>query len=145
MAFDLQCRTESGCDYLKFFKDANMSRVISSHDGSRGGSDFSDFTTQGSRLYFRFESDSSGNDWGWKFTVSKRGEKDNSEPEDDAGKAEDDSKLKLGREALKCAMRTHQGAQQLSRPHRFKQICQVCSFVDILPLPACEALAATAC
>jgi len=139
VSFDARCRTESGCDYLSFFKDASMSNLISRHDAGRGGSNFADFTVPGGCLYFHFESDSSGNTWGWKFTVSKGGEKDGSDSEPDDTSAEGISKLTLAQEMLTCAMSSPRGARQLSQPHRFKLICQVCATFDDLCASPCPA------
>lgn len=76
--FDPQTRTESGCDYLKFFKDASHGEMWG--EQYTGGKDNGNSNWPGMNgrpplvipadsFVLHFKSDSSVNDWGYKFTV----------------------------------------------------------------------------
>lgn len=65
--FDDRCSTEYSCDELVLSSSPNYlqnRRVFS------GATDWQDFEMPGDTVFYRFTSDSSNNDWGWKFTVT---------------------------------------------------------------------------
>lgn len=66
--FDSQCYTESGCDYLAFYKKTGRQEEIKKFSG-QGESVWQSFEYPGDRLYMYFHSDSSVVYWGYKFTV----------------------------------------------------------------------------
>lgn len=82
--FDRRCSTESTHDPLRFYDDESRRNGIarqycgdrdsSSREGALEGQvkNWSDFSVMGDTLYFSFESDSSQNGWGWRFTVSEK-------------------------------------------------------------------------
>ena len=70
--FDKRCSTESGCDKLTFFTDDQYKQdgFSSTHDFSGSGdSNWRAFTVKSDRVFYSFSSDSSRNDWGYRFTV----------------------------------------------------------------------------
>jgi hypothetical protein len=78
IVFDKRCRTESGCDYLRFFQPSNIAGVENiigapKYHG-RNPSDWPGVGTtpplivKGSFVEARFHSDGSNNDWGYYFT-----------------------------------------------------------------------------
>jgi hypothetical protein len=82
ISFDPQTRTESGCDYLKFYKDSSQSEVWG--EQYTGGKDNGSSNWPGMNgrppliipadgFVLHFHTDSSVNDWGYKFTVSVEG------------------------------------------------------------------------
>jgi hypothetical protein len=73
--FDERSRTESGCDYVRFYTP-NSTQVGEEKYTGRGDSNrwagvgrTPKLEVQGSELEARFHSDGSENDWGYKFTV----------------------------------------------------------------------------
>nr|XP_047143287.1 zinc finger ZZ-type and EF-hand domain-containing protein 1 [Hydra vulgaris] len=65
--FDERCSTEYNCDELILSTSPNLQqnrRVFS------GSGDWQDFEMPGDTIYYQFTSDSSNNDWGWKFVVT---------------------------------------------------------------------------
>ena len=70
VAFDPRCSTERGCDRLTFFAgpDYRPDAFSAAHDFS--GSGWADFHVAGPAVYYWFRSDSSRNDWGYRFTVT---------------------------------------------------------------------------
>ncbi|KAL0221363.1 hypothetical protein RCL1_001217 [Eukaryota sp. TZLM3-RCL] len=75
ISFDPDCATEDGCDYLEFFeKPGNDATVIFKATGRRGTEKWKEkVSIKGDTVYFRFKSDGSVNDWGYKFTVTPIG------------------------------------------------------------------------
>ncbi|RHY91178.1 hypothetical protein DYB35_002943 [Aphanomyces astaci] len=77
ISFDAASRTEQGCDYVTFYKDSSHSQrwgddTYSGRDGSEnfpgcGGRPALDIPADSFVLFWH--SDSSNNDWGYKFTV----------------------------------------------------------------------------
>jgi hypothetical protein len=95
VVFDLQCRTETNCDYVSFWKDGtrqglqkyvhpplipqpllrDKERLFRRYHGHSPGvwagvGSTEVLRVQGSSMEARFHSDSSNNDWGYKFTVT---------------------------------------------------------------------------
>lgn len=66
--FDSRCATEDGCDELRIASspDYEQNRHVFSGPSSR----WIDVEIPGDTLYYIFTSDSSTNDWGWKFVVT---------------------------------------------------------------------------
>ncbi len=70
--FDKRCRTESGCDYIRFYQGKNVVGEPKYH-GRSGGvwagvGTTSPLVVKGSSVEARFHSDGSNNDWGYHFT-----------------------------------------------------------------------------
>jgi len=63
--FDPQCKSENNYDYLQFCKDSNYQQEIKKHTGTT----WPNFEVDGDTVYWKFHSDGSNNDWGYKFTV----------------------------------------------------------------------------
>lgn len=63
--FDPQCHTESGCDILRFFRQAGHVDQICEYSGRN----FPDFEVEGDVVYLYFYTDSSCVEWGYKFRV----------------------------------------------------------------------------
>merc|ERR1740138_1499376 len=78
VSFDPATKTEGGCDWIGFYSDAACSTSIGSQwSGGQGGGrrNFpgldgqAPFIIQGDSFWVWFHSDSSCEDWGWKFTA----------------------------------------------------------------------------
>ncbi|OQR96413.1 HECT E3 ubiquitin ligase [Achlya hypogyna] len=77
--FDVASRTEKDCDYVIFYKEANRTDAFwgeerySGRDGSEnfpGYGDRSVLVIPASHFTYYWRTDSSNNDWGWRFTVT---------------------------------------------------------------------------
>ncbi|XP_027043421.1 zinc finger ZZ-type and EF-hand domain-containing protein 1-like isoform X1 [Pocillopora damicornis] len=66
--FDPRCSTEDGCDELRIASSADYEQ--NKHVFSGPSSRWIDLEIPGDTLYYIFTSDSSTNDWGWKFVVT---------------------------------------------------------------------------
>ncbi|XP_066491104.1 LOW QUALITY PROTEIN: zinc finger ZZ-type and EF-hand domain-containing protein 1 [Tiliqua scincoides] len=66
--FDSQCNTEEGCDELLISSSRDF--VHDRHNFSGPPHKWSDFELPGDTLYYRFTSDMSNTEWGYKFTVT---------------------------------------------------------------------------
>ncbi|CAN0181713.1 unnamed protein product [Pylaiella littoralis] len=80
VSFDDRSRTEHGCDFMVFYADASMSKVYgeSKYTGGKDGH-LSNWPGMGGRppldipanqFFFRWQTDGSVNDWGWRMTVT---------------------------------------------------------------------------
>lgn len=72
IVFDKRCRTEQGCDYVRFFQGSTVVGETKYHGRSSGvwagvGS-VPPLVVKGSSVEARFHSDGSNNDWGYYFT-----------------------------------------------------------------------------
>jgi len=65
--FDERCSTEYNCDELFIATSANF---VQNRKVFSGSNDWKDFEIPGDTIYYKFTSDSSNNDWGWKFSVT---------------------------------------------------------------------------
>ena len=75
--FDKRCSTESGCDKLTFYTDEQYKAdpFSASHEFSGSGeSVWRTFSVKSDRIFYIFTSDSSRNDWGYRFTVRSTGD-----------------------------------------------------------------------
>ncbi|XP_043848131.1 zinc finger ZZ-type and EF-hand domain-containing protein 1 isoform X2 [Dromiciops gliroides] len=66
--FDPQCSTEEGCDELAVSSSSDFQQDRHSFSGS--SQKWIDFELPGDTLYYRFTSDMSNTEWGYKFTVT---------------------------------------------------------------------------
>ncbi|XP_027737886.1 zinc finger ZZ-type and EF-hand domain-containing protein 1 [Empidonax traillii] len=66
--FDPQCNTEEGCDELLMSSSSDFQQDRHSFSGSP--EKWTDFELPGDTLYYRFTSDMSNTEWGYKFTVT---------------------------------------------------------------------------
>ncbi|XP_039612710.1 zinc finger ZZ-type and EF-hand domain-containing protein 1 isoform X1 [Polypterus senegalus] len=66
--FDSRCCTEDGCDELLMASSSDFVQDLHSFSGSP--QKWTDFEIPGDTLYFRFVSDMSNTEWGYKFTVT---------------------------------------------------------------------------
>ncbi|XP_036610416.1 zinc finger ZZ-type and EF-hand domain-containing protein 1 [Trichosurus vulpecula] len=66
--FDPQCSTEEGCDELTMSSSSDFQQDRHSFSGS--SQKWIDFELPGDTLYYRFTSDMSNTEWGYKFTVT---------------------------------------------------------------------------
>ncbi|XP_078228650.1 zinc finger ZZ-type and EF-hand domain-containing protein 1 isoform X7 [Callithrix jacchus] len=66
--FDSQCNTEEGCDELAMSSSSDFQQDRHSFSGSQ--QKWKDFELPGDTLYYRFTSDMSNTEWGYKFTVT---------------------------------------------------------------------------
>ncbi|XP_036975972.1 zinc finger ZZ-type and EF-hand domain-containing protein 1 isoform X2 [Acanthopagrus latus] len=66
--FDSRCYTEEGCDELIMSSSSDFLQDV--HNFSGSPQRWSDFEIPGDTLYYRFMSDMSNTDWGYKFTVT---------------------------------------------------------------------------
>lgn len=66
--FDPRCSTEDGCDELRIASSPDYEQ--NKHVFSGPSSRWIDLEIPGDTLYYIFTSDSSTNDWGWKFVVT---------------------------------------------------------------------------
>uniref|UniRef100_A0A8C5MSL1 Zinc finger ZZ-type and EF-hand domain containing 1 n=1 Tax=Leptobrachium leishanense TaxID=445787 RepID=A0A8C5MSL1_9ANUR len=66
--FDAQCNTEEGCDELVISSSSNFKQDL--HRFSGPPKKWIDFELPGDTLYYRFTSDMSCTEWGYKFTVA---------------------------------------------------------------------------
>ncbi|MED6291096.1 Zinc finger ZZ-type and EF-hand domain-containing protein 1 [Characodon lateralis] len=66
--FDSRCYTEEGCDELIMSSSSDFLQDVHSFSGSP--QKWSDFEIPGDTLYYRFMSDMSNTEWGYKFTVT---------------------------------------------------------------------------
>ncbi|XP_074528100.1 zinc finger ZZ-type and EF-hand domain-containing protein 1 [Halichoeres trimaculatus] len=66
--FDSRCYTEEGCDEL--FMSSSSDFLQDVHNFSGSPQKWSDFEIPGDTLYYRFMSDMSNTEWGYKFTVT---------------------------------------------------------------------------
>ncbi|XP_053130784.1 zinc finger ZZ-type and EF-hand domain-containing protein 1 isoform X2 [Hemicordylus capensis] len=66
--FDPQCNTEEGCDEL--FISSSRDFLHDRHSFSGPPHKWADFELPGDTLYYRFTSDMSNTEWGYKFTVT---------------------------------------------------------------------------
>ncbi|XP_030041854.1 zinc finger ZZ-type and EF-hand domain-containing protein 1 isoform X2 [Microcaecilia unicolor] len=66
--FDPQCHTEEGCDELLISSSRDFMQDRHSFSGSP--QKWTDFELPGDTLYYRFTSDMSNTEWGYKFTVT---------------------------------------------------------------------------
>ncbi|XP_033924712.1 zinc finger ZZ-type and EF-hand domain-containing protein 1 [Melopsittacus undulatus] len=66
--FDSQCNTEEGCDELLMSSSSDFQQDRHSFSGSPHK--WNDFELPGDTLYYRFTSDMSNTEWGYKFTVT---------------------------------------------------------------------------
>jgi hypothetical protein len=74
--FDKRCNTESGCDKLTFFADEQYKTdpFSSAHEFSGSGEiNWKNFTVKSDRIFYSFSSDSSRNEWGYRFVVRNSG------------------------------------------------------------------------
>ncbi|XP_048654355.1 zinc finger ZZ-type and EF-hand domain-containing protein 1 isoform X3 [Marmota marmota marmota] len=66
--FDPQCNTEEGCDELAMSSSSDFQQDRHNFSGSQ--QKWKDFELPGDTLYYRFTSDMSNTEWGYKFTVT---------------------------------------------------------------------------
>ena len=66
ITFDPLCKSEANYDWLQFAKDKDYQAEICKLSGST----WTNFEFDGDTLYFKFHSDGSNNEWGYKFTVT---------------------------------------------------------------------------
>ncbi|XP_044939088.1 zinc finger ZZ-type and EF-hand domain-containing protein 1 isoform X1 [Mustela putorius furo] len=66
--FDPQCSTEEGCDELAMASSSDFQQDRHTFSGSQ--QKWKDFELPGDTLYYRFTSDMSNTEWGYKFTVT---------------------------------------------------------------------------
>ncbi|XP_038392311.1 zinc finger ZZ-type and EF-hand domain-containing protein 1 isoform X1 [Canis lupus familiaris] len=66
--FDSQCSTEEGCDELAMSSSSDFQQDRHTFSGSQ--QKWKDFELPGDTLYYRFTSDMSNTEWGYKFTVT---------------------------------------------------------------------------
>ncbi|XP_006863340.1 PREDICTED: zinc finger ZZ-type and EF-hand domain-containing protein 1 [Chrysochloris asiatica] len=66
--FDSQCNTEEGCDELAMSSSSDFQQDRHSFSGSQ--QKWKDFELPGDTLYYRFTSDMSNTEWGYKFSVT---------------------------------------------------------------------------
>ncbi|XP_068457200.1 zinc finger ZZ-type and EF-hand domain-containing protein 1 [Clinocottus analis] len=66
--FDSRCYTEEGCDELIMSSSGDFLQDV--HNFSGSPQKWSDFEIPGDTLYYRFMSDMSNTEWGYKFTVT---------------------------------------------------------------------------
>uniref|UniRef100_A0A673V2A9 Zinc finger ZZ-type and EF-hand domain containing 1 n=1 Tax=Suricata suricatta TaxID=37032 RepID=A0A673V2A9_SURSU len=66
--FDAQCSTEEGCDELAMSSSSDFQQDRHTFSGSQ--QKWKDFELPGDTLYYRFTSDMSNTEWGYKFTVT---------------------------------------------------------------------------
>ncbi|XP_068939360.1 zinc finger ZZ-type and EF-hand domain-containing protein 1 isoform X2 [Petaurus breviceps papuanus] len=66
--FDPRCSTEEGCDELTVSSSSDLQQDRRSFSGS--SQKWTDFELPGDTLYYRFTSDMSNTEWGYKFTVT---------------------------------------------------------------------------
>ncbi|XP_016056433.1 PREDICTED: zinc finger ZZ-type and EF-hand domain-containing protein 1 isoform X4 [Miniopterus natalensis] len=66
--FDSQCNTEEGCDELAMSSSSDFQQDRHNFSGSQ--QKWKDFELPGDTLYYRFTSDMSNTEWGYKFTVT---------------------------------------------------------------------------
>ncbi|XP_037544055.1 zinc finger ZZ-type and EF-hand domain-containing protein 1 [Nematolebias whitei] len=66
--FDSRCYTEEGCDELIMSSSTDFLQDV--HNFSGSPQKWSDFEIPGDTLYYRFMSDMSNTEWGYKFTVT---------------------------------------------------------------------------
>ncbi|KAF6098372.1 zinc finger ZZ-type and EF-hand domain containing 1 [Phyllostomus discolor] len=66
--FDSQCNTEEGCDELAMASSSDFQQDRHNFSGSQ--QKWKDFELPGDTLYYRFTSDMSNTEWGYKFTVT---------------------------------------------------------------------------
>nr|XP_014350788.1 PREDICTED: zinc finger ZZ-type and EF-hand domain-containing protein 1 [Latimeria chalumnae] len=66
--FDRQCNTEEGCDELLMSSSYDFQQDLHSFSGSH--QKWIDFEIPGDTLYYKFTSDMSNTEWGYKFTVT---------------------------------------------------------------------------
>ncbi|CAM9143892.1 unnamed protein product [Scytosiphon promiscuus] len=80
ICFDDRSRTEHGCDYMVFYTDESMSKVYgdSKYTGGKDGHQANwpgaggrpPLEIPASHFFFRWQTDGSVNDWGWRMTVT---------------------------------------------------------------------------
>lgn len=66
--FDPQCNTEEGCDELAMSSSSDFQQDRHNFSGSQ--QKWKDFELPGDTLYYRFTSDMSNTEWGYRFTVT---------------------------------------------------------------------------
>uniref|UniRef100_A0A3B4C7N7 Zinc finger, ZZ-type with EF hand domain 1 n=1 Tax=Pygocentrus nattereri TaxID=42514 RepID=A0A3B4C7N7_PYGNA len=66
--FDSRCQTEEGCDELQLASSADFQQDLHTFSGSF--QKWADVEIPGDTLYYRFISDLSNTEWGYKFTVT---------------------------------------------------------------------------
>ncbi|XP_008426375.1 zinc finger ZZ-type and EF-hand domain-containing protein 1 isoform X2 [Poecilia reticulata] len=66
--FDSRCYTEEGCDELIMSSSSDFLQDV--HNFSGSPQKWSDFEIPGDTLYYKFMSDMSNTEWGYKFTVT---------------------------------------------------------------------------
>nr|XP_045015573.1 zinc finger ZZ-type and EF-hand domain-containing protein 1 isoform X2 [Jaculus jaculus] len=66
--FDPQCNTEEGCDELTMSSSSDFQQDRHNFSGSQ--QKWKDFELPGDTLYYRFTSDMSNTEWGYRFTVT---------------------------------------------------------------------------
>ncbi|CAL1573897.1 unnamed protein product [Knipowitschia caucasica] len=66
--FDSRCFTEEGCDELIMSSSSDFLQDV--HNFSGSPQKWSDFDIPGDTLYYRFMSDMSNTEWGYKFTIT---------------------------------------------------------------------------
>lgn len=66
--FDSRCYTEEGCDELIMSSSSDFLQDV--HNFSGSPQKWADFEIPGDTLYYRFMSDMSNTEWGYKFTVT---------------------------------------------------------------------------
>ncbi|KAI5089285.1 zinc finger ZZ-type and EF-hand domain-containing protein 1 isoform X2, partial [Silurus meridionalis] len=66
--FDSRCQTEDGCDELQLASSADFQQDLHTFSGSYHK--WADVEIPGDTLYYRFTSDMSNTEWGYKFTVT---------------------------------------------------------------------------
>ncbi|XP_048874070.1 zinc finger ZZ-type and EF-hand domain-containing protein 1 [Brienomyrus brachyistius] len=66
--FDSRCHTEEGCDELLMASSSDFVQDL--HNFSGSPQKWTDFEIPGDTLYYRFISDMSNTEWGYKFTVT---------------------------------------------------------------------------
>ncbi|XP_028937724.1 zinc finger ZZ-type and EF-hand domain-containing protein 1 isoform X1 [Ornithorhynchus anatinus] len=66
--FDSQCNTEEGCDELAMASSSDFQQDRHNFSGSL--QKWTDFELPGDTLYYRFTSDMSNTEWGYRFTVT---------------------------------------------------------------------------
>ena len=67
--FDPRCSTEAGCDSLTFYSDASYQPDSFSAKHTFSGRTWTNFRVAGPAVHYWFQSDSTRNDWGYRFAV----------------------------------------------------------------------------
>ena len=71
LEFDSRCRSENNYDYLELFKEAALSTSVKKWTGTGTWAD-QPVTIQQPGLFFKFHSDGSNNDWGFRVVITAK-------------------------------------------------------------------------